>query len=450
MSRQHLLDERPSGWQVGLIGAWLVNLAVIGIIWSTSSDFRGLAGWLDAAGMLFGLLAVYFALTQFMLMGRLPWLEGAFGLDRLAGYHRLNGYMAISFILIHPLFITWSYAVAAQVSPIRQYVDLIVNYPYVWLALIGEILFLAVVASSIYMVRRRLKFENWYFVHLAVYLAIIFSAIHPFFVSGSFAGTAHPLAKVYWLSLYGFVGLNLLAWRLVWPLLTSWQLAFRVERVVKETPSTTSVYITGRGLDRLAARPGQFVMVRVLQSGFWLQEHPFSLSLIQPNQLRLTIRRIGDYTSKVGQINPGSRLLISGPFGRFTEAVADTDKRLFIAGGVGITPLRPLAEQALAEGRHSILIYGNQHVDDVPLKNEMDQLAERGLELNYVFSDEPPEPSRLSGYIDLKLIKKLAPDYLDRDIYLCGPPAMMDVLIEQLQADGLAAGRLHFERFRLP
>ncbi|HET7630263.1 MAG TPA: ferric reductase-like transmembrane domain-containing protein, partial [Candidatus Saccharimonadales bacterium] len=163
-----MFDERPTVWQLSLVAAWLANLGAIGLIWATSASFSGLADWLDAVGMLFGLLAVYFALTQFLLMGRLPWLEGAFGLDRLAGYHRLNGYLAISFILIHPLFITWSYSVAAQVGPVEQYIDLIVNYPYVWLALIGEALFVLVVLSSIYMARRRLKFENWYYIHLAV------------------------------------------------------------------------------------------------------------------------------------------------------------------------------------------------------------------------------------------------------------------------------------------
>ncbi|HET8689997.1 MAG TPA: hypothetical protein VFL81_01000, partial [Candidatus Saccharimonadales bacterium] len=83
-------------------------------------------------------------------------------------------------------------------------------------------------------------------------------------------------------------------------------------------------------------------------------------------------------------------------------------------------------------------------------KTEIDRLAKQGLRVNYVFSGAPARSGRLTGYINLELIKRLAPDYLERDIYLCGPTVMMDGLISQLLRVGLPAEQLHFERFRLP
>jgi len=441
-----LFDERPTLWQQLVVGFWYINLGLVGVLWATTADFGGLADWLDAAGMLVGLLAVYFALTQFMLMGRIGWLERHFGLDRLAGYHRINGYLAISFILVHPIFITFSYALSAHIGPIHQYADLITKYAWVWLALIGELLFITVVASSIYIARRRLKFETWYFVHLLVYLAIVCVSIHPFFVSDSFSGGEHPLAIAYWLGLYCFVALNLLIWRFGLPVYNWLRFGWRIDEVLHENERTTSIYIRGRQLRRWRSRPGQFVMVRIFTRGLWWQEHPFSLSWIpHDDRLRLTIRNVGDYTAAIAKLRPGARVLVSGPYGRFTREVARTDKRLFIAGGVGITPLRSLAEEALAAGQDCVLVYGNRLPDDVPLQAELAQLK---LPTHHVYSDVKVRGSA-HGYVDAGLIRRLVPDFKHRDVYLCGPPPMMTGIIDGLLAAGLDPAQLHYERFAL-
>lgn len=433
----HLFDGRISLAQQLILLLWAsVLVAVVGLWAPRGVQMLGSgnlsASFVTIAGLL-GLLATFFALTQFMLMGRIGWIERQFGLDRLASYHRINGYLAISLIVIHPLFITLSHVVDGEPNIIAAYLSIFSQHPYTIWALVAEILFIAVVVSSIYVARRHLKFETWYFVHLMVYAAIVLASFHQFANGSSLAGSS--FATGFWYGLYGFVALNLLIWRFGLPLYNFWRFDFTVSRVVKETPTVTSVYIKAKNLGRFKVKPGQFILVRIFAPNLWWQEHPFTVSWIpHGDELRISARAVGDYTNALAQLQPGAKVLVSGPFGRFTEDVAATDKRLFIAGGIGITPLRCLAEQA-ANTTDARLLYANRTPDDVPLKKELDSLT---IATTYTYDR-----------LDARAVKKLVPDFLERDVYLCGPPPMMASLIEQLTKAGLPPEQLHYERFAL-
>ena len=435
-----------------VVGAWYVNLALVIAVWATTSAdllSSGNAGNIALAfGRLFGLFAATFALTQFLLMGRIAWIEKPFGLDHLASYHRFNGYAAIAFILIHAPLVILGYSLAAHVNYFTQYIQVLFHFEHVLWAGVSEVLFIAVVASSIYIVRKRLKFESWYYVHLLVYAAIILAFFHQLAVGGSFLG--HPLARAYWIAVYSFVAVNVLIWRFGLPVFNLVRFNFRVDRVVPETASSSSIYINGKHLDRFGVKPGQYVLVRFLSGKFIFQEHPFSVSAVPvDNQFRLTVRSLGDYTSTVPKLKPGSRVLVSGPFGRFTSAVAQTNKRLFIAGGVGITPLGTMIKESLAARQDSVLLYANRSLDDIIFKNELTSLKKLGLRLIPVLSAAPSDYSGETGYVDGSLIKRLVPDFAERDVFVCGPQPMMDGVITDLQTTDLPPTQLHFERFAL-
>lgn len=435
-----------------VIGAWYSGLLLAVIAWATTSAgllaSGSVGGVLLAIGRLLGILATVFALTQFLLMGRILWIERPFGLDHLASYHRFNGYAAILLIVLHPLFIVAGYAFVGRTGFVTTYLDIVQHYSYVWWALIAELLFVIVVATSIYIIRHKLKFESWYGVHLLVYAAIVLVFFHQFAVGGSFIN--HPLARAYWYGVYAFVGLNVLFFRFTWPTLNLLRFQFRVSRVVTETSTTTSVYIRGRNLQAWRARPGQFVLIRLLSMKHGLQEHPFSLSAVpKNNEFRLTIRHSGDFTSTIDQLKPGTWALVSGPFGRFTSEAAVTNRRLFIAGGVGVTPIKTLIEEATLQHTDSVLIYGNRTPDDVVFGTELRALGAAKLLVTEVYSNPPQGFRGKTGHVTAELVQQLAPDFRHRDVYLCGPPLMMDDIIKGLLASGLPSNQLHYERFNL-
>lgn len=430
--------------------AWcllFINLFIVIYIWYDTSfgllltDYNGF--WI-AIGRLLGLVAAFSALVQFILMSRTWWIDRAFGMEDIAKFHSANGFVVMTTILLHPLALTIGYATDGDFF--QQYMLFIQQYEKVNLALISTILFIAVVLTSMHIVRRKLPFERWYYVHLLVYGAIILAFGHQLAVGGSFAGEA--LYLYYWTALYIFVALNLIIWRFGMPVYTSIKYRFRVAKIVKETQDTWSVYITGRNLDKWKSSPGQYVLVRFLTKQMGAQEHPFSLSYIpKDNTLRLTIKQLGDYTRLIPELTLGTRVVVSGPFGAFTNRAAETSKRLYLAGGVGITPIRAMLEESVAAGNDNVLLYGSRTVNDIIFDTELLKLQKQGsLTVHNIISGQPGYKGE-KGYVSIDKVTALVPDYKTRDIFICGSPVMTKQLIADLHAAGVDPARVHFERF---
>ncbi len=432
--------------QVFLLGSLVV---IFYFWWIGSGRFIGssTADTLIIFGRLFGLLAVYFILMQFVLIGRSPLLEPYVGLDKLARLHKTNGKIAFSFIFLHPLFIILGYSMHSQISLIDQIKDLFINYPYANLAMIAFLIFCTTVGTSLYIVRNRLKYETWYFIHLLTYLAVSLAFFHQITLGADFSNKSFP---VFWYLLYTLILGQFILFRFFRPIFNFFRFGFRVEKVVKENYNTTSIFITGKNLQSFKRLAGQFMIVRFLNKDLWWQAHPFSLSISpEDTYIRLTIKSVGDYTSLIPNIKPGTKVIIDGPYGVFTKKSVRKEKLLFIAGGVGITPVRSLIEEVAKEGKNCILIFGNKTQNDFIFKRELDELSKK-YQFKYVdvLSDDPNFKGE-KGRIDLEEIKKLDPDYIERDIFLCGPPPMMESIKAGLKSAGVPDKDIHYERFAL-
>ncbi|GAC1371163.1 MAG: ferredoxin reductase family protein [Candidatus Saccharimonadales bacterium] len=423
----------------------IVLLGVISLWASSSFDglFSGPAGALVSLGQLAGLLAAAGALTQFMLMGRIGWIERPFGLEKIAVFHRLNGYATISLILIHPLLLAFGYGLNAGVSALAQYLTFITQFPDVWKALIAQLLFLAVVGTSIYIVRRKLNFEHWYWVHLMVYAAIILAFAHQ--ISNGSTFTSSALSKNLWIGLYGFVAVNVLYYRFLTLGINYLKYRFKVDEVVAETGDTASIYISGRRLHRWKSEAGQFVLVRFLVRGLWLEEHPFSLSMVpKDGRLRITVKNVGDYTARLQNLKPGAAVLVAGPYGSFLASASHKPDRLYIAGGVGITPIRSLIEAGDPAGS-AVLLYANKTLAGTIFAAELGQLL-APAQLHY-FGRRDERAAGETGRIDIAAVERLVPDYREREIYICGPAAMISSIVAELEKVGFPLDQVHYERF---
>lgn len=434
--------------KTGIYFLFALNLGIILIFWlvgSLSYLISGPANQITALGRLFGLLAVYAVLLQFILMGRAVWIEQLFGQDKLARVHRLNGYFSIFFILIHFILITIAYAMMAKVNFLAQFLNFIFHYDGLFAALLSVIIFISIVFLSIYIVRKHLKYETWFYIHLLTYLAIVFAWGHQIQLGGDFF--EDKFFVVYWYALYLFVFGNVLIYRFGIPIFNSLKQQFVVSDVVQETPDSFSIYIQGRDLKSFKAKPGQFITLRFLAEGFWWETHPFSFSAV-PNeqQLRITVKNCGDFSAKIGELKKGTKILIEGPYGILTAEPQPETKYLFIAGGVGITPLRALIEQ-IAPVSNLILLYNNKTQSDVIFQNELDALsAQYKFPIHYVMSNQPDFAGE-KGRIDQEKITRLVPDLAEREVYFCGPQAMLTSMHDILGALGVDSQKIHYERF---
>jgi predicted ferric reductase len=411
-----------------------------------------LAGQLLAWGRLAGLLAVFGILTQIILIGRVKWVERVFGLDRLTRLHHILGFALVILILAHPCLVTAGHAMQAQTSQWQQFLDFCRNWDGVLTAAVAlAIMGFAMVMSVIIVVKRlRMRYEVWYATHLTFYVAIALAFGHQLEVGSDLIASRR--FAIYWWLLYIFAFGNLLLYRFVRPVWYFTRHRFKVARLVQEVSDVTSVYIEGRDLDRFPVKAGQFMIVRFLAPGYRWEAHPFSMSCMPDGkQIRLTIKQLGDFTRRVPQIKPRTSVLIDGPHGVFTARNCPSQKILMIAGGIGITPIRSLAEELLAAGRDIVLIYGNRNHTSIVFEKELADLsasAQGRLRLIHVMSDDLVWQGE-KGRVDRALITKYAPDLIEREVLLCGPPIMMKSVRATLAQMNVPANRIHYERFAL-
>jgi predicted ferric reductase len=311
-------------------------------------------------------------------------------------------------------------------------------------ATIGTAMLIAVVATSIVIVKRRLSYEWWYAVHLLAYAGIALSWFHEIPTGNELV--LDQAAADYWRGLYVATLAILVVFRLLVPVLQLARYRLQVAEVVEEGPGVVSLRLIGRNLDRLRAEPGQFFLWRFLDLRRVWSAHPFSLSSAPDGgSLRITVKALGDHTTRLRNVRPGTRVLAEGPFGVFTESARrKREKVLLIAGGIGITPIRSMIERMRGD---VVVVYRAVAETDLVFRDELDALAARtGLVVHYVVGDHRSEGARL---LSPQHLRELVPDAPERDVFLCGPPAMTDAIGKNLRAAGVPRRHVHLERFAL-
>jgi ferredoxin-NADP reductase len=230
------------------------------------------------------------------------------------------------------------------------------------------------------------------------------------------------------------------------PVWSGFRYRLRVAEVIAEGPDVTSIRMTGRKLERLRARPGQFLLWRFLTGGFWWTSHPFSLSTAPDGRsLRISVKAVGDHTRRIRSIPVGTRVAAEGPYGAFTESVRRRRKALLIAGGIGITPVRALAETMNGDVE---VIYRVLREEDIVFGRELDEISTgRGVGVRYVIGDHRSDEGR--DLLTAQHLQELVPDLRERDVYLCGPPAMVAAIERDVRRAGVSRRALHVERFAL-
>ncbi|WP_315095003.1 ferredoxin reductase family protein [uncultured Cellulomonas sp.] len=438
---QPIASPRPVRRASGVLPAlWLGVVAVLALWWTGSSAAGSTPGGvLLSLGELAGLLASYLVCAQLLLVGRVPWFERGIGFDRLVAWHRSLGTSVVLLVLTHVALMIVGGSLLDGLTVWAEVPALLATQPYLWPALIGTVLFLAVGVSSARLARRRLSYELWFAVHLSIYLGIFLTFAHQ--VAGGTHFVASPVARGAWILLYAGTAAALLTWRVAVPLLSHRRYALRVSAVVPEAHGLASVWVQGRGLDRLEARGGQFFLVRFLTPGHRATAHPYSLSMAPTaDHLRFTVGALGDHSTAVTDLRPGTRVLVEGPFGRFTADRATSDRVLLVAGGAGIGPVRALAEELLAQGRRLVVVHRARDASGLALAEEFTPSAG----LAYV-----PLPGRRAqlGYdpLDPEHLGRLVPDLATRDVFVCGPPAMADAVARSARALGVPRSAIHRE-----
>jgi predicted ferric reductase len=420
-------------------------VGVLGMWWfSVPTGFAATpADALTSVGELSGMVGGFLVCVQVLLIARVPWFENAVGLDKLVSWHRSLGASVLFLIVAHVLFLVFGGELLDKNPPWTEFVSILQSYPDMITALVGTIAFLVVGLSSARLLRTKLSYEVWYWLHLTTYVSIFLTFFHQ--LSGGAHFVSDPWNRVLWIALYLGTAAAVLVWRVILPGMDAWRSRMRVVTVIPEGDSINSVWLTGPRVDQLGVKAGNFLLFRFLSRGHLGTAHPYSVSAVPSNgYLRITVGALGDHSSRLPALRPGSLVFAEGPFGHFTADRASRPRILLVAGGAGIGPIRALAEELVQRGARPVVLYRARSTERLALLGELQQLpgvtviplVGRRAQLGY-------DP------LDVEPLRHLIPDLHDWEAFICGPEAMGERVETSLRALRMPKRFIHREELSM-
>lgn len=436
-------------WRLVAYSIYTFVLVVVGYFWFYGSFLllgSGLAGTFLALAQFSGLIGMISLMTQFVIISRAPWLERGFGFDKLTRIHRKNGLLAFTFITAHIPLVILSAAISREMNLVDSFTHILLDYLYVPLAGIGYVLLLILIGTTVARVYKLLKWETWFWIHLLSFAILLLVFWHQ--VNNGATLLQYEFFRYFWYGLFIGALVHFVVFQTYSQLWKYFYHRFRVDRVVSESGDVVSIYVRGRHLEKFRYVGGQFAKWRFLTPELGFEEHPFTIS-VEPNNkyLRLTPKSIGDYTSKLRDVKSGTPVIVSGPLGRFTlQKAGRANKILLIAGGIGITPLRSMIGDKLALNKDIVLLYSVRKKADIVFVNELKNFP--NVKVVYILSDEKVKGFN-NGAINKTTLAREVPDINDRQIFICGPPSMMDSVTKSVIELGVSPDDIYTERFSL-
>ena len=428
------LAVRAVFWVIAYLGAVLSPLVFAAIGGSQPEH-----GFWTNFSVALGFVGLAMMGLEFAMVARIRPLAAPFGQDALLQFHRQIGYVGLAFVLVH-------FAISANWDQLT--LSKALHAPLlVWFGMAALLSLIALIVSSVWRQRLRLSYEAWHITHTVLALVLVLGALgHILFVDEYLSSL---WKQILWgLMSAAFVGL--IVWVRVIKPRRALGRPWRLERVTPERGGTTTLALkppAGFGF-----QPGQFAWFAIGRSPFSLTQHPFSFSSsAERDEAEIAVKALGDFTSTVGDLEPGTTVYVDGPHGVFSIDEDEGPGFGLIAGGVGIagliSMLRTLADRQ--DVRPTVLFYANRDWDGVAFREELETLKDR-LDLTLVHVlEQPPEawPGE-TGYVTAAILSRhLPPGYQRFQFFICGPDAMMDAAEAALIELGVPPERVHTERF---
>jgi NAD(P)H-flavin reductase len=203
-------------------------------------------------------------------------------------------------------------------------------------------------------------------------------------------------------------------------------------KLLRVTPGKKTGYI-----------PGQFFMVGVWGAG----EVPISVTSVQKTwrNMEFAIRKVGSVTTALHRLKKGDTLWIRGPYGNgFDIGAARKRDVLFIAGGIGIVPLRPLVNTILAQRRQGnkvFLLYGSKNPSSILFQQDIRAWQKKGVEVILTIDVKNRTWKGNVGVVTEHL-DTIQADFRDSCAFVCGPEIMIDRTMKELSLRGMPGRRI--------
>ncbi|BAB74332.1 ferric reductase-like transmembrane domain-containing protein [Anabaena sp. FACHB-709] len=443
-----LLMKNPvvigASWIAAYIVIILFPLFILLLYPPTPSNERSFLLEFSAA---LGFIGLAMMAMQFALTARINRIEASYGVDLILQFHRYTSIVAFLFLLAHPIILFIN-------NP--ETLQLLNFFQAPWrarAAVIATLALIAIIVTSIWRKQLNIGYENWRIAHGILAVIIV-----------SF-GLGHVLGVLNYLSLFWkaviWTGIAIAAlWLLIYIRLVKpyfmLKKPYLVEAVIPQRGNVWNLVLRPRGHQGIYFQPGQFAWLTLEISPFRMREHPFSIacSAEHSDRLEFGIKALGDFTKTIKDVKPGTKAFLDGPYGVFTtDRYENTAGFVFIAGGIGITPiismLFTLAERK--DERPLLLIYASKNWEDITYREEIEALTDKlDLTVIHVLKEPPEDWSGESGYVDQQLLERYIPKRpATRNYFICAAPKMMDQVEIYLHNLEVPITNIHMEHYNL-
>jgi predicted ferric reductase len=392
-----------------------------------------------------GLVGFSALVVAVVLPARLPWLIASFGIETVLAVHRLIALTGVVLVLLH--------FVAVLIAD-RRHLSILDLAHTTWAAraaITATVALLLLVVLALRRPKRQPRYEGWRLVHNGLVAIVVVAAwLHVWWLGHL---VSHFLLGS-WFVASALLLAGLAARRWIWLPLRARRFGYVVVSARAVAGDGVTLVIQADGHPGMPFAAGQFVWLKIGSTPFVFEEHPFSIASTaeHPDRIEFTIKALGDFTELLGALRPGRRVFLDGPYGGFTtEGLESVPGFVFIAAGVGITPLlsmlRTLADRA--DPRRFWLIVSARTQRDLMLLPEVDKLRAR-LKLKVIQVVSAPETGWTGerGRIGHNLLSRVLPRQSHRlHYFLCGPAPMVTAVSRDLAALGIPLRRIHTERF---
>ena len=406
----------------------------------------GSGWWFDfSMGLGFGALAIMGG--QFLLTARFRRATAPLGIDVVYVTHRWLAVIGLAVVFGHYLVLRLLYpATLAPASPAEAPFHMTAGR-------VALVLFAILVVSSLFRRGLGIEYDRWRVAHAVLAVAGVALALLHVRAVGYYSG-------VFWnrLVLDLFLGSLVAIFvyvRVIKPLLLS-ALPYRVTDVQPEGERAHTLTLEPQGHDGMAFSPGQFGWLSLGVPPWRAEEHPFSFSNAPADDghLEMTIKALGDFTSKIPRTPVGTVAYVDGPHGIFSvDRHARAPGFFFLAGGVGIAPMMSMlrALERREDPRPLVLVYGNRSPEGIAFREDLAAMEQTlDLRVVHVLQEPPPGWDGAVGMPDPDLLRAEIADLPPGShVFICGPESMNEMAQKALTEAGVPLRRIHYELFQM-
>ncbi len=380
----------------------------------------------------------FFTATRFNFLDK--WFGG---MDKVYEVHKKVSIWGFILIIGHLFFLA-----VGNIDNFSQWFFAVEEENGVKAGIISFWIFFFLITMTLFMKKIKIPYHYWKFTHKFINLAMFFALLHVLKVESD---TSRFMPLGVWIKTLMILALLSGLYKTFFYKYFAKKYKYKIIKI-KKYKDTYDIYLKPIS-KKMKFISGQFAYITFLSKSEKIskESHPFSIASAPfENNLRFTIKKLGDFTSNLDNLKNGEEVVVYGPHGELGQKFFSEKKKeaIFIGGGIGIAPFLSMFKTASQEiiKRKVSLFYAVNSKKDAYFDLELEELADKNDKLSYIshFSKESD-----NGYLNADQIFEKINDKNNIIVYICGPKGMMTGLSEKLVEKGLKKENIVFEDFSM-